>query len=100
MARLFRRPRNKVALEDLEAAGFWRAIALANKIGRDATKITIDTILAIHREIFQLAIPEIAGRFRENGEDIVKLKCIEPPPGGLSKSACTSSGERLIQNLR
>lgn len=28
-------------------------------------------------------MPEIAGRFRVNGEDVKKLKCIEPPPGRL-----------------
>ena len=83
MARSFRRPRSKNDLEDLEAAGFWRAIALANKIGDGGSKITIDTILDIHREIFESAIPEIAGRFRKPGEDIIKLKCVEPPPGRL-----------------
>ena len=82
MTRPFKRPRHQTELEDLEAAGFWKAIALANKIGEDASKITLDTILAIHREI-QFAIPEIAGRFRKAGEDIVKLKCVEPPPGRL-----------------
>lgn len=83
MARHFKRPRHQTELEDLEAAGFWKAIALANKIGEDASKITLDTILAIHREIFQFAIPEIAGRFRKAGEDVVKLKCVDPPPGRL-----------------
>ncbi len=83
MARPFRRPRSKNELEDLEAAGFWRAIALANKIGDSGSKITLDILLDIHREIFQSAIPEIAGRFRKPGEDIVKLKCVEPPPGRL-----------------
>jgi hypothetical protein len=49
---------------------FWE-YDLANKIGEDASKITLDTILAIRRKIFQFAIPEIAGRFRKVGGDVV-----------------------------
>ncbi|OGG48275.1 hypothetical protein A2761_03025 [Candidatus Kaiserbacteria bacterium RIFCSPHIGHO2_01_FULL_51_33] len=33
--------------------------------------------------MFGAIMPEIAGRFRVNGEDVKKLKCIEPPPGRL-----------------
>jgi len=33
--------------------------------------------------MFGTVVPEMAGRFRTNGEDIKKLKCIEPPPGRL-----------------
>ena len=36
------------------------------------------------------AFPEIAGRFRKEGEDVKKLKCVEPPPGRLV-------GERMYE---
>lgn len=81
----FRLPHNKTELEDLEAKGFWRAIALAKKIGEGDEKITLEVILRIHKTIFEDAIPSLAGRFRVEGEDVKKLKCHEPPPGRLVK---------------
>ena len=81
MGRRFRRPRTGVELEDREAAGFWKAIALVNKIGEGQQKITLEIVLSIHKTIFEFARPDIAGRFRKPGEDIKKLKCVEPPPG-------------------
>ena len=59
----------------------WQAIAQARRIGEGDEKISIEVILHIHRIIFAGAIPEIAGRFRVEGEDVKKLKCHEPPPG-------------------
>lgn len=81
MAQRSRRPRSKRELEDLEAKGLWNAIALANKIGESNERITLVHILTIHRTMLAAAFPEVAGRFRRAGEDIKKLKCIEPPPG-------------------
>lgn len=78
-----RRPQNREELQDREARGLWQAIALAKRIGEDNEKITLDVILRIHRVIFTQAMPEIAGRFRVEGEDVKKLKCHEPPPGRL-----------------
>lgn len=83
MARALRRPKNKDELENLEAKGLWNAIALANKIGEGNERITQKSILDIHRTMLGSAFPEVAGRFRKSGEDIKKLKCIEPPPGRL-----------------
>lgn len=83
MGKSFRRPRDKSELDDREVAGLWKAIALAKEIGESGERITLGTILRIHRTIFESVMPEIAGRFRINGEDIKKLKCIEPPPGRL-----------------
>jgi len=80
MDQRFKRPRTETELEDREAAGFWKAIALANQIGEGRDKITLQTILGIHKTMFELVHPEIAGRFRKS-EDIKKLKCVEPPPG-------------------
>ncbi len=81
MAKGFRRPKDKTELEDREANGLWKAIALTKEIGESSEPITLDVILRLHRTILADAYPEIAGRFRRAGEDIKKLKCIEPPPG-------------------
>src|SRR5712692_137872 len=83
MHRRSKRLKTNTELEDREAAGFWKAIALANKIGEGGEKITLQTILDIHKVMFDLARPDIAGRFRKSGEDIKKLKCMEPPPGRI-----------------
>jgi fido (protein-threonine AMPylation protein) len=77
----FQRPEGKTELEDREAAGFWKAISVANERGKDTTPIDVGVILAIHRCILEEANPEAAGRFRKAGEDIKKLRCIEPPLG-------------------
>lgn len=81
MANKYQRPKTKDELEDREIRGFWRAIALANKVGESRERITLSTLLSIHKTIFEFAAPEMAGRFRKDGEDIKKLNCIEPPLG-------------------
>jgi fido (protein-threonine AMPylation protein) len=85
MAKTFQRPKDKGELDDREVAGLWKAIALAKEIGESDERITLDSILRIHKEMFGAVAPEMAGRFRVNGEDIKKLKCIEPPVGRLVK---------------
>lgn len=79
--RVFRRPRTGPDLDRLEAAGFWQAIKLARRIGERSEKITLQSILDIHKRLMEHAFPEIAGRFRKDGEEVQKLKCIQPPPG-------------------
>ena len=81
MAKNFRRPRSDEELKQSEAAGLWRAQALAKEIGQSSEKITIDVILRIHKVFFEHVNPDMAGRFRKRGEDIKKLKYIVPPPG-------------------
>jgi Fic family protein len=81
MAKSFRRSKNDEELQEMEAAGLWRAQALAKEIGEGNEKITLEVILRIHRVFFEHANPDIAGRFRRSGEDIKKLKYIEPPLG-------------------
>lgn len=83
MERKFKRPKTKEELEQLEVEGLWKAIALSREIGEKDEKITLEVILRIHRVIFEFAYPDVAGRFRMDGEDIKKLKCTEPPPGRL-----------------
>ena len=83
MEKSFQRPRKEEDLREKEAAGLWQAQALSKKIGEGSQKITIDVILRIHGVFFRNVNPDIAGRFRKTGEDIKKLKCIEPPPGSV-----------------
>jgi fido (protein-threonine AMPylation protein) len=81
MAKSFQRPKDKSELDDREVAGLWKAIALTNEIGDSSERITLETILRVHKKMFEAVMPEMAGRFRRDGEDVKKLKCIEPPLG-------------------
>ena len=79
----FQRVEDKTDLENREAAGFWKAIALSNDIGKGHREINASVILELNRCILGDANPEAAGRFRNAGEDVKKLTCIEPPPGSV-----------------
>jgi fido (protein-threonine AMPylation protein) len=81
MEKSFRRPRSEEELKQREAAGLWRAQALAKDIGESKERITLETILHIHKVFFEHVNPDMAGRFRSKGEDIKKLKCMMPPLG-------------------
>lgn len=77
----FKRPSDEEELAQREANGLWRAQALANEIADSGERITIDTILRVHREFFKEANPDHAGRFRHRGDDVKELQCVVPPPG-------------------
>jgi prophage maintenance system killer protein len=77
----FVRPENKEELEDREAAGFWKAITLSKEIGKSGKEINLAIILELNKCILQNAMPESAGILRMEGQDIKKLKCVEPPLG-------------------
>lgn len=81
MERTFKRSKTEKELQEREAAGLWRAQALARTIAESDEKITLEVILRVHKEFFEEVRPEIAGRFRVAGEDIQKLKYITPPLG-------------------
>ena len=83
MPKEFSRPEDHSMLEDREAAGLWRAIALSKEIGETTRTIDLSVILELHGKMFAEAMPEISGRFRRSGEDVKKLECIEPPPGSV-----------------
>ncbi|KKW14596.1 MAG: Adenosine monophosphate-protein transferase FICD-like protein [Candidatus Jorgensenbacteria bacterium GW2011_GWB1_50_10] len=93
-----RLPRNKTELENREAAGFWRTIALSRAIGESKERITLSTILRIHKTMLGSAYPDIAGRFRKK-EDVKKLKCIEPPPGREVEQRMYASWKELDVKL-
>ncbi len=77
----FIRPEDKTDLEDREAAGFWKAIALSKEVGTSGREIDLGVILELNKCILQNAMPESAGILRKEGQDIKKLKCVEPPLG-------------------
>jgi len=77
----FRRPKTESELQIREAAGLWRAQALAKSIGESKEKVSIDVILRIHRVFFANVNPDIAGKFRVTGQDVKKLRCLTPPLG-------------------
>lgn len=83
MERVLRRVKTLDEKEERELGGFWKAIALVKDIGESRQRVTLEVLLSIHKTIFRGSYPEIAGRFRKDGEDIKKLKCTEPPPGRL-----------------
>ena len=98
--RRFRRPRNKIELENLELEGFWKAIARSKEISESKAKITLNTIRDIHKEMFAHAIPEIAGRFRDNGQDVEPLSGIAPPPGRLALYQTLSRTHEFFLSLQ
>jgi Fic family protein len=80
---MFQFPENKTELDEREAAGLWKAIGLTKTIGESNNPIDNGVLLFLHKNIFEQVNPDIAGRFRIIGEDIKKLKCVEPPTGSL-----------------
>lgn len=75
------RPIDNDALKAREAAGLWSAIALSRKLAEDREPISLENLKRIHTVLLETSYPEAAGRFRQHGEDVKKLACIEPPPG-------------------
>lgn len=91
-----RLPTSQRELETLEAQGFWLAITLVSKCTKDRTCAMDTTMLcAIHREIFQFAMPGIGGRYRIAGEDIKKLHFLIPPPGRMVAQRMLEFGKEL-----
>ena len=52
MAKEFTRPEDKKTLEDREAAGLWKAIALSKEIGESARPLDLTVILELHAKMF------------------------------------------------
>lgn len=87
MAKKFSRARTKEDVETRELTGLWKAISVVRDIGESREKITLDVIQRIHKTIFHASSPEVAGKFRTNGQDVKKLRYIEPPPGRIVQEA-------------
>ncbi len=61
---MFERPKNEEELQLLEAVGVIRASRFVRKHAHSHEKADMDTVFEIHRQIFQDAWPEIAGKMR------------------------------------
>lgn len=82
--KLLPRVKTRTEKDERELRGLWKAIGLVKDVAEDKEKkITVSLILGIHKIIFREVYPEVAGHFRHTGEDVKKLRCIEPPPGRL-----------------
>ena len=79
----FRRVKTLSEKDARELAGLWKAIGFVRELSEQRDKITLGLILDIHKVFLGEVYPESAGRFRRSGEDVKKLKCVEPPPGRL-----------------
>lgn len=77
----FKRPIDKIELEDREAKGLWKAIPYAKEFGERHEKIDLGIIIKLNEIIFSEIVPESAGKFRTTDQDIEPLMCIVPPPG-------------------
>lgn len=95
MPKEFDRPLDKDMLEDREAAGLWKAIALSKEIGESDRPLALEVLLELHGKIFTDALPEIAGRFRKSGEDVKKLACVEPPLGSAIQEQIHAFGKDI-----
>jgi fido (protein-threonine AMPylation protein) len=100
MPKEFERPEDQSMLEDREAAGLWKAIALSKEIGESSRVVDSSVILELHGKMFSEAMPEIAGRFRKSGEDVKKLTCIEPPLGSVIHEKMHSFEKDLLFKLQ
>lgn len=81
MKKLPSRPIDEEDLKAREAAGLWSAIALSRRLAESREPISLENLKLIHKALLETTYPEAAGRFRQHGEDVKKLTCIEPPPG-------------------
>ena len=86
----FKRPKTKGHLEELEVRGLWKAIALTKQIAESKEKISIETILEIHKTIFENAFPEAW----DDGNPMVgeeKEKCASLKEGEIYYVMCMDS---------
>ncbi len=95
----FERPHHKVDLEDREAKGFWKAIALSKDIGTSDREINLNVVLELNKCILEYASPEAAGKLRIAGQDIMKLKCVEPPLGSRVMEIAHEFGKNMSHRV-
>ena len=74
----YKRPRTKEELQKREAIGVIRASRFVRKFAHSRKEIGIKTILSIHKEIFNDAWPEIAGKYRDENIKITYSKHLPP----------------------
>lgn len=74
------RPKNEEELQKREATGVIRASRFVRRYAQSHKEINVETICAIHREIFNEAWPEIAGVYREEELSITDSELLLPHP--------------------
>ncbi len=74
------RPKNEEELQKREAIGVIRASRFIRKYAQSHKKINVETICAIHQEIFKDAWSEIAGKYRDEELSITGSELLLPHP--------------------
>jgi len=72
------RPENEEEFQKREAAGVIRASRFVRRLAHSRKPIDINTICEIHKCIFKIAWPEIAGKFRDENLEISDSKHLPP----------------------
>ncbi len=75
---IFKRPENEGELQKREAIGVIRASRFVRKYAQSHKLIDIKVIFEIHKEIFQEAWPEIAGKYRKENLSITDSELLLP----------------------
>lgn len=78
------RPKNEEELQKREATGVIRASRFVRRYAHSHKEINVETISAIHKEIFAEAWPEIAGVYREEELSITDSDLLLPHPTEVS----------------
>jgi len=74
------RPKNEEELQKREAIGVIRASRFVRKYAQSHKEINVETICAIHKEIFNEAWTEIAGGYKEEELSITDSDLLLPHP--------------------
>ena len=72
------RPKDEEEMQKLEAVGVIRASRFVRRYARSHKPISFQTICEIHKEIFRIAWPEIAGTYRSENLEIADSKHLPP----------------------
>ena len=87
------RPQTEEELQKREAVGVIRASRFIRKYAHSHKTISMVTICAIHKEIFQEAWPEMAGKYREENLKITYSKHLPPHHSEVASSMLQKDAE-------
>src|SRR5438552_544960 len=87
------RPYNEEELQKREAIGVIRASRFVRQYANSHKPITIDTLSLIHKEIFEEAWPEIAGKYRDENLEITDSKHLPPHHSKVFEEMSAASKE-------
>jgi fido (protein-threonine AMPylation protein) len=92
------RPKDEEELQKREAAGVIRASRFVRLYSRSRKPITMETVYEIHKCIFKLAWPDVAGELRDEELKISDSKHL-PPHHSQLKAAIHQASEEFKQKL-